>query len=640
MITLSSLRRGLNYVKRSNSSSNTICLFLLFIALTSLLLINISSERDHYNNSQIEIIKVPQEAINNGDNVSPLNSVSDPNDSTGTPTVLQKTPDATISTMKETETAVPDSKEDEENREVAIQKFFGEIIRKIFTEYNPGVTDPCSYNFKEKDTASKLLDTSLGTYLEKSPSPGYWEESVDTEWPLLTYDSLQNNYLKVQGSVKEKIKERHTSFIESVLHTNDMKYPGTKKYKGNGIVFVAGGQYSVLAYSVIEMIRSRGTTLPIEVLIPENESDVDKKFCDMLSSELNGKCIYMDSIFGDDILSTYKFKGFQYKSLALMASSFENCLLLDADDYPLKNLDHIFKNEAFTQNGLILWPDFWRRTTHPFFYESANIKVNLERRVRNFIDAWSPMRSDIDDMNKIPYHDFEGTIPDPSSETGQLMISKRHHWKTLLLSLYYNVHGPNLFYHLLSQYAAGQGDKDTFIAAAHVLDLPYYQVLSVPSLDGYHEQGENGGYRGVAYYQKDFREDYLVQKKLREMMHNNEFKDSEDMEDYNPIHFRDKYFRADLSKSHALFAHCNLPKFNPVSLAVNQEYTYDNEHFRGLNSKECLGDLDMENEIIQSYYNVICGDKENIFEWMVNKDDPVVCDYLKKRLELFANNPL
>ena len=29
---------------------------------------------------------------------------------------------------------------------------------------------------------------------------------------------------------------------------------------------------------------------------------------------------------------------------------------------------------------------------------------------------------------------------------------------------------------LFSQGAAGEGDKETFIAAAHKLDLPYYQV--------------------------------------------------------------------------------------------------------------------------------------------------------------------
>lgn len=121
-------------------------------------------------------------------------------------------------------------------------------------------------------------------------------------------------------------------------------------------------------------------------------------------------------------------------------------------------------------------------------------------------------------------------------------------------------------------------------------------------------------------------------------MRNNEL--TFDEKSYSPAKFRDTYFRADLSKEHALFAHCNLPKFNPLDLAKNQEYMFEGKHFRGLNSKECMGDLDMEQEIIQSYHDIICGDTKNIFEWMVKKQDKVVCEYLTERLQLFKETPL
>ncbi|KAF0272352.1 hypothetical protein FOG51_02506 [Hanseniaspora uvarum] len=610
MFLISSLKRNLTLFKRQNSNKNIIGLFLLIIFISSAVLINFSSIQDDQNTGDIVI--TPQ----NEPYLELLNTLKPT-------TTLSKT------TTSSTPTASPTTNLQE------VQKIFGDIISKIFNDYNPEIDNPYSNNFKEKDVSNKLTSKSLGSYTEKCPSPGYWEDSINSQWALLGYENMQSAYLKIQDSVKSVIKEKQIKFIKYI--SNHIEYPGTKKYKGDGIVMVAGGKYSVLAYSVIKMIRSRGTTLPIEVLIPEDR-EVDAEFCSLLSSDLNGKCIYLESIFDDSIMSKYSFKGFQYKSLALMASSFENCLLLDADDYPLKNLDKIFKDEAYTQNGLVLWPDFWRRTTHPFFYESAGLKVNTEKRVRNFIDSWSNMKTDMPVDGKVPYHDLEGTLPDPSSETGQLMINKKHHWKTLLLSMYYNVYGPNLYYHLLSQYAAGQGDKDTFIAAAHVLDLPYYQVLSVPSLDGYHSKVKGEGYRGVAYYQKDFREDYKVKKNLVKKMKNNEL--TLDKETYNPVRFRDEYFRADLSQSYALFAHCNLPKFNPLDLAKNQEYMFEGKHFRGLNSKECLGDLDMEYEIIQSYYDIICGDTKNIFEWMVKKQDTQVCTYLSERLTLFKENPL
>lgn len=63
-----------------------------------------------------------------------------------------------------------------------------------------------------------------------------------------------------------------------------------------------------------------------------------------------------------------------------------------------------------------------------------------------------------------------------SSESGQLLISKTLHTPTLLLLLYYNYYGPTHYYTLLSQGAMGQGDKETYLAAAMALNSSYYTV--------------------------------------------------------------------------------------------------------------------------------------------------------------------
>jgi len=212
-------------------------------------------------------------------------------------------------TLSKTTTSTPTASPTTNLQEV--QKIFGDIISKIFNDYNPEIDNPYSNNFKEKDVSNKLTSKSLGSYTEKCPSLGYWEDSINSQWALLGYENMQSAYLKIQDSVKSVIKEKQIKFIKYI--SNHIEYPGTKKYKGDGIVMVAGGKYSVLAYSVIKMIRSRGTTLPIEVLIPEDR-EVDAEFCSLLSSDLNGKCIYLESIFDDSIMSKYSFKGFQYTS--------------------------------------------------------------------------------------------------------------------------------------------------------------------------------------------------------------------------------------------------------------------------------------------------------------------------------------
>jgi alpha 1,2-mannosyltransferase len=56
------------------------------------------------------------------------------------------------------------------------------------------------------------------------------------------------------------------------------------------------------------------------------------------------------------------------------------------------------------------------------------------------------------------------------------MISKRKHSLSLLLALYYNFYGPRFYYKLLCQMAAGEGDKETWLAAVTALNKTYYQV--------------------------------------------------------------------------------------------------------------------------------------------------------------------
>lgn len=483
---------------------------------------------------------------------------------------------------------------------------FQDIISKIST-MGPKVSLPFSQTFSEEGTTLELRDDSLGYYLKKCPNIG----SNPEDWvDSLSYKTLQNSYLIVNDNVKDEIAKSHKNFV-SYLRQN-WEYP-SHFYHGDGIVIGGGGKYSLQAYAVISVIRELKTTLPIEVLIPSSVAQ-DKPFCEMLTHKFdNVKCIYLQDIFDEDFLKTHEFHAFQYKSLALIASSFKNVLLLDADNFPLKNIDDIFDNELFDTNGMIVWPDFWRRTTHPFFYESAGIEIDLKQRVRNFYNSVNEKTEN----QRLPYHDFQGTLPDPSSETGEFLINKEKHWKSLILSLYYNVHGPNVFYHLFSQYAAGQGDKETFLAAAHILDLPYYQVFLKPSLDAYFEPKENAR-RSVAYYQKDYRK-----------VHEYKLDDHSDMNDFlNNIK----------SETDSLFAHCNLPKFDVVQMTEKNDFTSekDDKHFRAMHCKECLGDLDLERLITIAYYEEVCqkDQSKNAFKYLVHKDFDNICAYWKKRYEL------
>ncbi|GMF05906.1 unnamed protein product [Ambrosiozyma monospora] len=154
---------------------------------------------------------------------------------------------------------------------------------------------------------------------------------------------------------------------------------------------------------------------------------------------------------------------------------------------------------------MITWPDFWRRTTSPLFYQITGQKIGTEQ-VRHLNDFFTDPKyyaidSDEDIIFSTPYHDRAGTLPDWTTESGEMLINKKLHFKTLLLSLYYNFDGPYGYYPLLSQGGAGEGDKETFVAAAHYYKLPYYQVYKMADRAyGWYNKEQNYEHSSIVQY--------------------------------------------------------------------------------------------------------------------------------------------
>lgn len=509
----------------------------------------------------------------------------------------------------------------------------------IDSKYNPHITLPISLKFNAVDTINvrdaKVKDTFLGEYMKRAPEKSYQTSDLSS----LSKDNLEKQFLRLNPSIMSHLKQSHSSIINDISKKSFFKQSNfVSKYKGSGIVFVGGGTHSAMVYAIIKVIRILTHKLPIEVLIPDMAvQESDANFCDMIQ-DMDARCIYLKDYFDHEF---YNYKTYQYKSLALLLSSFENVLLLDADDYPLVNLDNIFEHNAFKDNGMVVWPDMWHRTTHPFFYESGNKKINMNRKVRSFLDTYSNNYK----SNNV-FHDYEGTLPDPASETGQLMINKTKHFKTLLLSYYYNLYGPNVFYHLLTQLGAGQGDKETFIAAAHMLNLPFYQVLSSTSLDGVFQ---NGKFKSTGYYQKDFRLDSLIRDKIIEnTVHSNDdaliVNDLNRFMDINEVPVQKLHYQGDKTSNFLMFAHINFPKFHPLTLAYHKEYYNDKGHYRALSLKKNIGFIDLEREVCNVYYNVFCLNGNDPFkqlvdnERLINKD--ILCTYFRNRTEYLNSTSL
>ena len=251
----------------------------------------------------------------------------------------------------------------------------------------------------------------------------------------------------------EVLRESHERLVG---HKNfsQVNEEATRLFSGTGIVTVAGGHYFPPAILSIRMLRKTNSTLPVQVFL-RNKSEYEKKICQEVLPPLNAECFVIQDHLGKD--NPVQVKHYQLKVLAILFSSFESVLYLDSDCISLLDPAELFDSEPFLSTGFVSWPDYWIATEDPVFYRIAGLRSFPER------------------------------MPARSSEAGQLLVSKQTHLTTLLLAAYYNIYGPDIYYPILSQGAHGEGDKETFLAAAVVLENPEYRVRHRLGPVGYHE---------------------------------------------------------------------------------------------------------------------------------------------------------
>ncbi|CCF57082.1 hypothetical protein KAFR_0C00870 [Kazachstania africana CBS 2517] len=521
----------------------------------------------------------------------------------------------------------------ESNTKNRLREFYNEVFQ-YFINYSP--SGKSARHYQDACQLSEKMGNRPHEY---------------ASWYKLSYTEL-NKCLSISKSDVLNLKTSHKEFVENL---GKLVLP-KNSYKGNGIVTVGGGKFSLMSLLVIRTLRNLGTTLPVEVFIPPQEEKGEMEFCNKILPQYHAKCIYISDILPQQMIDNFEFAGYQFKSLAIIASSFENLLLLDADNFPIKPLDHIFEEEPYVSTGLVLWPDFWRRTTQPLYYEIADVSVDFKTRVRNSIDDITPppvYTKDMNDLSNIPLHDLKGTIPDVSTESGQLMISKSKHLPTVLLALYYNVNGPSWYYPIFSQKASGEGDKETFLAAANFYDLPYYQIRTEVGVDGYH-QPENKGFRGVAMLQHDFAQDYKRYVKAKEEVRLKYGKDRYSSKiKYDPNYDVDSFYRTYFDSGSepgqggaqevdVMFIHSNLPKFEPLTSWKTSDLIIDGKHIRSFTNLKRLKNYDIELENFKIYHEVLC-EQGLHFKYLDdalgnNKNDKSsMCKYISDRLDFLQS---
>jgi hypothetical protein len=111
--------------------------------------------------------------------------------------------------------------------------------------------------------------------------------------------------------------------------------------------------------------------------------------------------------------------GWECKLLALQWCRFEEVLLLDADNMPVRDPTFLFDEPEYQEHGAVFWPG---PTPEDLWYT-----------VR--LDSWKAFG--------IPDEEYRQEC---EHETGQILVDKRHHWDCLCLCNWYAQNGRNWFF--------------------------------------------------------------------------------------------------------------------------------------------------------------------------------------------------
>lgn len=353
-----------------------------------------------------------------------------------------------------------------------------------FANYGHVIKDKQKVNDFKLETINQLLLDILEFEPKLEISDDEVEFNTDDNSRLTKLSQLTEYKLKEQmvmpNSILTELSKKN-SMILKYLSNPDFIQP---KFEKTGAVIVGGVENDATwsALMTVRVFRKMGGTIPIEVMIPTVDDYLrDKQICDKYFKELNAECYVLEERINLKRTST---QGSHYLwmfdklklELAILTSKFNNVLYLKPDVVILNPIrESLFNSKVFKDNGLIFWNDHDKRFTSPLFYSMANHEIqNVVKSSKGFPLTEATFRNS---NSNDEFHDLLGTLPYRQTSDAMVLINKATHFKSLLLSIFYIVNGEGLYYPLLSvDSKLDSPTKSTLIAAAHILNLSYYQT--------------------------------------------------------------------------------------------------------------------------------------------------------------------
>ena len=184
--------------------------------------------------------------------------------------------------------------------------------------------------------------------------------------PNKSVEALINNYANIGKSFSyrqdlielsdrhvEALRDSHSLYVEKAKGLA-LKLPYGKG--SQGIVVTASGSYMPQLIVSLRMLRKAGSTLPLQVFL-ESNAVYEPEICENILPNLNARCYILEDILGAVSMQVTITK-YQLKPFALLFSTFDDVLVLDADNLAVQAPEDFMKAEPYTSTGLVTWPDY------------------------------------------------------------------------------------------------------------------------------------------------------------------------------------------------------------------------------------------------------------------------------------------
>ncbi|KAF9579147.1 hypothetical protein BGW38_004723 [Lunasporangiospora selenospora] len=304
------------------------------------------------------------------------------------------------------------------------------------------------------------------------------------------YDGLSGRDRERERTLTQMAKSKPE--IDFFLRLEKRLYPWThygrqttfslqRAFNGRGIVICAGNNQFEFAVTAIQAIRARlKSTLPIQVfhmgdgdLSPDRqkyfrEMTTDIEVIDVTQTLDNG---YM------------KLGGWAIKPFAMLASSFEEVMFVDADVYFLQDPEVLFDDPGYKATGALF---FYDRTLFPGWKDGAN-----------WLRSVTPMLSTFPPLSRMFRY-----LSAHEQESGVVVINK----KTRLLGMLAVCKMNSKWERDHVSYKVFHGDKETFWTGFEMIQEPYAFMRSYGGVIGELREGNDKSVCGAQMHQDHLRQ--------------------------------------------------------------------------------------------------------------------------------------